>query len=260
MRPPVRWIRRRAHQHLGDADREARRRPARSQDAERRRKQADDAAENDRRPDVDVRSADGARPRERRDPQREQDAGDPLETEEAGKQPVRPLMEIGLVLFEELGGAASGRNGLRHRLTLPELLSCPTQTAGSRTRWYRACVSPAVQQREQRLPSGVIALMRAGAGDPAAELQAAVLVVQQRLSRRRRPRTPALQCRRRLERPTRRAAASRSARVPSVPIPRQRSRVSRRPRRSSDERRCARATLPVRQGSRASTCTAGARA
>ena len=55
----------RAHQHLGDADREAGRRLASSQDAERRRKQIDDAAENDRRPDVNVRSADGARPRER---------------------------------------------------------------------------------------------------------------------------------------------------------------------------------------------------
>ena len=61
----------RAHQHLRRRNRVARGRQARPEQAEQRRKQTDEAAEDDRGPHVKVRAAGRARPGERRDPQRE---------------------------------------------------------------------------------------------------------------------------------------------------------------------------------------------
>ena len=99
----------RAHQHLRDGDGVARRGLARPQDGEQRREQADEAAEHDRRPDVQVDAADGARPRQRRDPQREDDAGDPLKAHQPGEQPIGAPVDVALVLVEERVGAARRR-------------------------------------------------------------------------------------------------------------------------------------------------------
>ena len=96
----------RAHQHLRDGDRVARRGLARSQNGEERREHADEAAEHDGRPDVQVDRADGAGPRQRRHPHREDDAGDPLKAHQPGKQPICAPVDIALVLVEERVGAA----------------------------------------------------------------------------------------------------------------------------------------------------------
>jgi hypothetical protein len=59
----------RAHQHLRDGDDVARRQLAGAEPSEQRGEDADDAAEDDRGPDVRMSAALGARPGQRRDPQ-----------------------------------------------------------------------------------------------------------------------------------------------------------------------------------------------
>ena len=104
-----------AHQHLGDGDRIARRRPARSNERQQGREQTDRAAHDDRGPDVHMRTTDGTGPGERRHPEREEDAQDPLEAHQAGKQSVGLPVDVSLICREE--HARSTANRLR-RFTL----------------------------------------------------------------------------------------------------------------------------------------------
>ena len=96
----------RAHQHLRDGDDVARRQLAGAEPAEQRRENADDAAEDDRGPHVRVRAALRAFPGQRRDPQRERDAEQPLKPHQPGEQPIGPAMDVVLILGEQLVGAA----------------------------------------------------------------------------------------------------------------------------------------------------------
>ena len=95
----------RAHQHLSGRNRVARGRQARPQQREERRKQTDEAAEHDGGPHVKVRAAGRARPGERRDPQREQDAADPLQRHQSCKQPIGALVNV--VLCTRRGARAA---------------------------------------------------------------------------------------------------------------------------------------------------------
>ena len=102
-----------AHQHLRDGDRVAREGLTRPQHGEQGWKQGDQAAEHDGRPDVQVDGADGTGPCQRRHPQREDDAGDPLKPHQPGKQPIGTAVDIELVLVEEhVGAARRSRMGL----------------------------------------------------------------------------------------------------------------------------------------------------
>ena len=100
----------RAHQHLRRPRSCSGSRQARPEDAEQRRKEADRAAEEDRRPHVKVDAADRALPRERRYPEREDDAEQPLEGHQPRKQPIGSPVDVVLVLSEEL--ARAKRDGL----------------------------------------------------------------------------------------------------------------------------------------------------
>ena len=94
-----------AHQHLRDRDDVAGRRQAWPEQSEERRKQADDSAEDDRCPDVQVGPADWSVPRQRRHPQREDDPHEPLEGHQPGKEPVRTMVNQVPGLGEELAGS-----------------------------------------------------------------------------------------------------------------------------------------------------------
>ena len=64
---------------------------------------------------MQMRATDRTGPSQRRDPEREDDARDPLEAHQAGEQPVGAPIQIGLVLVKELAGAASDEGGsVRH--------------------------------------------------------------------------------------------------------------------------------------------------
>ena len=54
-----------------------------------------------------MRAALGACPGQRRDPQRERDAEQPLEAHQPGEQPIGPPVDVVLILGEELVGAAA---------------------------------------------------------------------------------------------------------------------------------------------------------
>jgi hypothetical protein len=107
----------RAHQHLRDRDGVARRRTAGAGHAEDRGKQADDAADEDRRPHVHVRRVCAAFPRERRYPDREHDPGNPLERHQPREHAVGACVDGLAVLLEEFRRAAARG----HRLARPTI-------------------------------------------------------------------------------------------------------------------------------------------
>ena len=132
----------RAHQHLGDGDRVTRRRLAGPKPPQESGEQADRAADDDGRPDMEMRAADRTGPGKRRHPQREHDPGDPLEPHQTGEQPVGALVDVLLVRGEELAGSTPDR--LRRcnrcivkghdRRSLLNGVRCRMQTVDSRKR------------------------------------------------------------------------------------------------------------------------------
>ena len=103
MRPPVRWISSAPISICATAIVYRVDATAGRGQREQRGEQADDAADDDRGPHVQVGTADAAVPRQWRHPQREDDAGDPLERHQTGEQPVGALVDVPLVLSDELG-------------------------------------------------------------------------------------------------------------------------------------------------------------
>ena len=99
----------RTHEHLGGGDRVARRGATGSNESEQRREQTDDAAEDERSPDMQMRAADGAVPGQGRYPECECHAGHPLKNHQAGEQPVGVLVDVLLVSLEQLAGSGSDR-------------------------------------------------------------------------------------------------------------------------------------------------------
>ena len=91
----------RAHQHLGDGNRVSGERGARSEQRKGGRKQTDEAAEDQRRPDVDVDLAVGAGPGARRHDQRKDDGREPLPAHQVGEHPVGPLVQRLLVRVKD---------------------------------------------------------------------------------------------------------------------------------------------------------------
>ena len=83
--------------------------------AEQGGEEADHAAEEHRGPHVKMRAADVAFPRERRDPQRERDAEQPLERHQAGEQAIGAAVDVVLIGREQLAGAARDGFGRRRR-------------------------------------------------------------------------------------------------------------------------------------------------
>ena len=106
----------RAHQHLRDGDGVARRGLARSKQPQESGNRLIDAADDDRRPDVQMRATDGTGPGKRRHPQREHDAGDPLEPHQPREQPVGALVDVLLVRGEQLARSTRHRSGFQHGL------------------------------------------------------------------------------------------------------------------------------------------------
>ena len=76
-------------------------------------KQTDDAAEHERRPDVEMRAAGRALPGKRRDPQGEDDAEEPLERHQSGKQPIGPSVNVVLIFAR-----TARRRGAYRRLSV----------------------------------------------------------------------------------------------------------------------------------------------
>ena len=134
-----------------------------------------------------------ARPGERRDPQREHDAADPLQRHQAGKQPIGALVNVVRVLSEQL---ARARCLPRPQLRLSVCCKGISRSSKSGQRPPENSEQPntfvAVRPGVLRFSSATIALtsvvvtlMRARAGDAACEQQGAGVVVQERLTRRR---------------------------------------------------------------------------
>jgi hypothetical protein len=91
----------RAHQHLRDGHRVPGERVTRPNQRKARWKDADDSAEDEGGPDVYVDLARRPDPRERRDEQREDDAGQPLRTHEIRKHPIGALEDRQLMRVKE---------------------------------------------------------------------------------------------------------------------------------------------------------------
>ena len=114
----------RAHEHLRHGDRVARRCFARAQQAEQRREETNPAAEKDGGPDVDVRAADRAVPRERRHPEGEDNAGDPLEHHQAREELIRPPVDFVLMPGEQIVGPTADRSRSFRELKQRHVISC----------------------------------------------------------------------------------------------------------------------------------------
>ena len=106
----------RAHQHLRDGDRVARRRLARAEAGRAAPGTGRSRRRGTSRPRHGRACGCRAVPRQRRYPQREDDAGDPLQHHQAGEQPIGAPVDVVLVLREELarstrrdGSGAVGR-------------------------------------------------------------------------------------------------------------------------------------------------------
>ena len=168
----------RAHQHLGGRNRVARRRPAGPEQREQRGKQTDQAAEDDRCPDVKVRAARRAGPRERRDPEGEDDAANPLEAHQAGEQAIGVPIDVVLIRREELAAArrCSGfhqccfRFVCTHGFPLCDSDAWRKQWTAEHVRGW-AGRRPAIQEGDDRAPPIVIAAVRARTGDAAGKEQ-----------------------------------------------------------------------------------------
>ena len=175
MRPPVRWIRSApisicatAMVYRVDA------KPGRNR-ASSAGEQADDAADDDGGPDVQVRAADGAVPRQRRHPQREDDPGDPLERHQAREQPVGALVNVPLVL--------AGRARRRVATSVVIDTAFVARTAEQpKTLVPRRSAGPRLSSATSDARPALSPAWAARSGDAAAEHQRSARVVEERLA------------------------------------------------------------------------------
>ena len=145
---------------------------------------------DDRRPDVQMRAADRAVPRQRRHPQREDDARDPLEAHQAGEQPVGAPVDVVLVrrrTARRRGSVIAAGDRSATWQTWPVTATTRFAVANSGQPNTLTLVGGAgsrviEQGDDQRRASGVVAGMPARAGDAAAEEQRAAGVVEKRLA------------------------------------------------------------------------------
>ena len=102
---------------------------------------------------MQVRAARRAVPRERRHPQREDDAGHPLDRHEQREQAIGPAIDV-VVVREQIAGASADR-------AVPERcgagISRPWRRGGSRRRWCRVSGLAVREQRDERQLAGVLA-------------------------------------------------------------------------------------------------------